>query len=108
MKKRRRVEITAVRRTAVVLGHQPSTGSGYQPWPDDREPHQTRDAATQLRGLMPADAARPPEPAILIDILMHSDDAAGADGERFGLSQSGKYTRLLSLGISLRSLEEEE
>jgi hypothetical protein len=100
MKKRRCVEITAIRRTAVVLSHQPG--------PDDRAPHQTRDATTRLRGLMPADAACSSEPALLIDILVKSEVAAGLDGERFGPNQPGNYTRLLSLGISLRSLEEEE
>ena len=108
MKKRRRVEITAIRRTAIVLNRQPAAGSGYQPWPDGHAPHKTRDAATQLRGLMPADAARSSEPALMIDILIKSDERAGSDGKRFGLNQSGNYTRLLSLGISLRSLEEEE
>ncbi len=108
MKKRRRIEITAIRRTAVVLCNQPVTGSNSQPRPDNRAPDQTGVASMQLRGLMPADAACSSELALLIDVLVKSDDLAGLNGEQFGLNQSGHYTRLLSLGISIRSLEEGE
>ena len=103
--KKKRVEITAIRRTAIVLCHQPVTGSSYQPRPDHRPSDQINVASLQLRGLMPADAAGSPEPTLLIDVLVKSDNAGGLDREQFDPHQSGNYTRLLSLGISIRSCE---
>ena len=102
--KRRRIEITAIRRTAVVLCNQPAAGPCNEPRPVNRAPEQDDIASARLGALMPAEAAPSSEPALLIDVLVKNDAPADLGGEHADPDRSGNYTRLLSLGISVRDL----
>ncbi|HEV8483616.1 MAG TPA: hypothetical protein VGV87_08720 [Blastocatellia bacterium] len=104
MNRRRRVEITAIRRTAMFLCNRRKTGLSGEA-ANELASDETGVAVMQPGNLFPAGAACSSEPAILIDVLVKSDEVTGPRGEEFVPSQSGNYTKLLSLGISIRSSE---
>ncbi len=104
MNRRRRVEITAIRRTAMFLCNRRKTGSSYQA-ANELALDGTGVAAMQPGDLFPVDAACSSGPALWIDVLVKSDEVTGPGGEEFVPSQSGNYTKLLSLGISIRRTE---
>ncbi len=104
MNRRRRVEITAIRRTAMFLCNRRKTGLSWQA-ANELASDETGVAVMQPGNLFPVDAACSSGPALWIDVLVKSDEVTGPGGEEFVPSQSGNYTKLLSLGISIRSLE---
>src|SRR5438128_10777879 len=100
MNRRRRVEITAIRRTAMFLRNRRKTGSSCQA-ANELASDETGVAVMQPGNLFPAGAACPSGPALLIAVLAKSDEVTVTGGVEFVSSQSGNYTTLVSLRISI-------
>jgi DNA-binding NtrC family response regulator len=111
MKKTRRIEITAIRRTTTFSVDAPDArptdqplhkGDGTHPWNDGSPRFLETDLARAI--LSSADVNWSPELTNLIDALVISDGDSARAASRLGLSRSRFYSKLRSLGLSIKNL----
>lgn len=112
MPKRRRIEITAFRRTMTILADEPDSRfdkqspaqvNATQPSDDRSAQFDETDVAEAI--LSTINDALSPELTRLIEALVVNNGDSLRAAEQVGLSRKGFYSKLRSLGLSIKHLK---
>ena len=111
MKKTRRIEITAFRRTTTVYVDRYGARSSNQSPPRVDVTNSSEERSAQfidtdlLEAMLSSDDARSRELTKLIEALVISDGDSARAAQQVGLSRNRFYSKLRSLGLSIRNLK---
>lgn len=110
LKKTRRIEITAFRRTTRVFADGSDVRAGDQPAPSIDVTSSSEERSAQfidtdlLEAILSSDDARSRELTKLIEALVISGGDSARAAQQVGLSRNRFYSKLRSLGLSIRNL----